>query len=316
MHRRLTRSLGARVVACAALFLLAAPAVRSGAESTASAPPPTPARRATLPAVSPDGKFVAYVSDRDSSTDLYVLEVASGGGRRLTRSPEPEGRPAWSADGRHVLFTVARGDTTLLLSVPASGGPATTLASVPGARSVRRSHDGRRLAVTRGGWTRNQLGVTLPDGKLYRALTDSSHAWWSPAWSPDDGLIAATRRDSSGHAQLVAVRSESGRTQELVRLPEGYGAPQMPAWSPDGKSLLFQAEVPRAEGQTTPDVHVFRLDLDSLKITRLGEHATPFMDEAPCWLDERTIVFQSSRSGAFELWTMTASGTLARQLTR
>jgi hypothetical protein len=58
------------------------------------------------------------------------------------------------------------------------------------------------------------------------------------------------------------------------------------------------------------------VDVGTGRITRLREHPHPMLDEAPCWLDAERIVFQSTQSGAFELWVMRADGTGATRLTR
>jgi Tol biopolymer transport system component len=64
------------------------------------------------------------------------------------------------------------------------------------------------------------------------------------------------------------------------------------------------------------DVSVCTIDIATGRITRLRTHPMPIMDEAPCWLDGGHIVFQSSQSGAFELWMMRADGYEAVRLTR
>jgi Tol biopolymer transport system component len=282
---------------------------------TANASASAPARNATLPAASPDGKLVAYCSERDGVTDIFVVDVAMGISRRVTNTPEVEGPPAWADDGKSIVFTVARGDTTVLLSVPASGGMATTIVELPGVRSIELSNDGKKLAVTRGSWARSRLGVASRNGSMFRAFTDSSSAWYNLAWSPNDAAVAAARNDSTGTMTIVIVSAESGRRNEMVRLPNGYGRPQWPAWSENGKTILFQA-AGSAEGEPTErDVYIHKLDVKSKKITRLRAHDRPMLDEAPCWLDDKQIVFQSNQSGAFELWIMRADGTLAKQLT-
>ena len=305
-----------------ALAALAPSSARSD-DSTGTIPAPVasaatsaPARNATLPAASPDAKLVAYLSERDGVTDIHVVDVGTGISRRVTNTPEVEGPPAWADDGKEIVFTVARGDTTLLLSVPAGGGMARTIVALAGARSIELSNDGKRIAVTKGSWTRNRLGVATRDGMLFRPHTDSSSAWYNLAWSPNDAAIAATRLDSTGSMQIWIVRSESGRKSELVRLPSGYGRPQWPAWSEDGKSILFQAAGSAEGAPTAGDVYIHKVDVKSGKVTRLRAHDRAMLDEAPCWLDDERIVFQSSQSGAFELWIMRANGTLAQQLTR
>lgn len=290
--------------------------------TTVATPPPaaTPAgevaRNATLPAASPDAKSVAYVSERDGRPNIFVVDVGTGISRRLTDTADPKGPPAWADEGRNVVFTVTRGDTTTLMSVAAGGGMMVPIVSMANVRSIRLSNDGQKIAVTRGSWTRNQLGVARRDGSLFRPHTDSSSAWYNMAWSPNDAGIAAARADSSGGMQLWLIRAESGRKSELVRMPQGYGRPQWPAWAEDGESILFQAAVAAGATPAERDVHIHKVVVKNGKITRLREHTRPMRDEAPSWLGKDQIVFQSDQSGALELWVMRADGTLAKQLTK
>jgi TolB protein len=135
------------------------------------------------------------------------------------------------------------------------------------ARSLRLSSDGRRLALTKGSWTRSRLGVANADGSGFRALTDSASAWYNLAWSPD------------------------------------------------GRTIAFQAGASDSTGSAR-DVYIHTVDVATGRIRRLREHPRPMLDEAPCWLGAGNIVFQSTRSGAFEPWVMRADGTGARRLTR
>ncbi|MFN2467397.1 MAG: hypothetical protein ABR521_04595 [Gaiellaceae bacterium] len=77
------------------------------------------ARRSTSPAYSPDGRRIAFVSDRDEhgvtqlgsdedklSNELYVMEADGSGARRLTRTDEDEDLPSWSPDGRRIAYEV------------------------------------------------------------------------------------------------------------------------------------------------------------------------------------------------------------------
>jgi TolB protein len=182
------------------------------------------------------------------------------------------------------------------------------------ARSLRLSSDGRRLVLTKGSWTRSRLGVANADGSGFRALTDSASAWYNLAWSPDDRWIAATRSDSTGSLRLWLLDPGTGRPSELVRLAAA-ARPQWPAWSPDGRTIAFQAGASDSTGSAR-DVYIHTVDVATGRIRRLREHPRPMLDEAPCWLGAGSIVFQSTQSGAFELWVMRADGTGARRLTR
>jgi Tol biopolymer transport system component len=76
---------------------------------------------------SPDGRRIAFISDRDGSDEVYVMTAADGadaGGSertRLTDSPEDDSYPTWSPDGRCLAFVSRRGDTWELYAMHADG---------------------------------------------------------------------------------------------------------------------------------------------------------------------------------------------------
>ena len=60
-----------------------------------------------FPAVSPDGRFIAYISSLDGNNDLLVLDLRSKTSKNITHSPEGEIRPQWSRRGQRILFGIA-----------------------------------------------------------------------------------------------------------------------------------------------------------------------------------------------------------------
>ncbi len=61
------------------------------------------------PAASPDGRRIAFASDRDGDLEIYVMDADGGGLRRLTDDPGRDDQPTWSPDGRWIAFTSTRG---------------------------------------------------------------------------------------------------------------------------------------------------------------------------------------------------------------
>jgi len=115
------------------------------------------------PAWSPNGSLIAYASDREGGTDLYVRNVASGAERRLTT--QGGGMPAWSPDGSEIAFAGGQGPTGGLQIVDVATGAIRTVRS--GLNNPGRptwSPDGRNIVVS-ALWTyssRFREGVNRP----------------------------------------------------------------------------------------------------------------------------------------------------------
>lgn len=71
---------------------------------------------------SPDGSKIAYGSSRDGDFEIYTMNAAGGGVRRLTESPGIDMRPAWSPDGRSIAFTSARDGNYEIYAMAADDG--------------------------------------------------------------------------------------------------------------------------------------------------------------------------------------------------
>jgi hypothetical protein len=93
----------------------------------------------TAPAWAPDGLRLAFVSDESGLPDIHVLDLQSGKITPLTADPAVDGEPAFTANGRNVVFTSNRSGVELLWRMPATGPidrPAELLVSTPFATSA------------------------------------------------------------------------------------------------------------------------------------------------------------------------------------
>jgi TolB protein len=296
--------------------LLLAAALLPALAWAAFAAPAAPARHANLPAVSPDGRWIAFLSDRDSAgTELDVVHPDGKGFARLTDGKEPLSAPAWT-DTNHVAFSVLCGDSVAVMTMAPGGGDAARRVTVAG-RSPALSHDGKWVAYTQGSWTRNQLVVaSLPAGEP-RALTDSSQGGgFNLAWSPGDSVIAWTCFAPGQGLQIALVDAASGHVRTLTHFPAGDGQPQWPTWSPDGRTIVVQSGRYDREHPERSTSHLWRVDVATGMATKLAPHDQAWLDETPSFFpDGRRIAYQSTRSGRFELWVMNADGSGAKQIT-
>jgi Tol biopolymer transport system component len=70
---------------------------------------------------SPDGRRIAFVSDRDGNDEVYVINTDGSGRRNLTRNPARDGHPVWSPDGQKIGFVSSRGGNRDIYVMNADG---------------------------------------------------------------------------------------------------------------------------------------------------------------------------------------------------
>ena len=188
---------GRRRLALAAIGLvgLAAVGVVTSWLTPTTSPTPAPTlRRVTVdsglttdPALSRDGRLVAYASDRAGAgnLDIWIHELATGETQRLTTDQADESEPAFSQDGSRIAFRSER-DGGGIYIVSASGGQPGLL--VRHGRRPRFSPDGTRIAYWASGQTVWYLGqaFTIPAGG---GIAEPVHPEFAsvryPIWSPD-----------------------------------------------------------------------------------------------------------------------------------
>jgi Tol biopolymer transport system component len=232
------------------------------------------------PALSPDGRLVAFISQRSLlSVDLYVAETATG--RILHKLTSTASDPhysslqfiysagAWDRESRRVaIATVADGRPALAIFDARTGDREreVRIDQVDEIFNPTWSPDGRFMAFTgmKGGLT--DLFVVDLESQQVRQLTNDPFAELQPAWSPDGSRIAiATDRFSSrldvldiGPYRIGLVDPQSGRVTQAPAFTQGKNL--NPQWSPDSRSIYFIADrggIP----------NVYRLTLDTRAVT-------------------------------------------------
>jgi hypothetical protein len=211
------------------------------------------------PALSPDGKWIAFLSERSLlSIDLFVADAATGKVvRRLTRTAtDPHfsslqfiySSGAWDQDSRRLaLGTIADGRAALAIFDALTGSKEreVVLPDVDEVLNPTWSPDGQSVAFS--GMARGVTDlyvVELKSGKV-RALTKDAYADLQPAWSPDGRRIAfvtdrfSTRLDNVdiGAYRLALIDPGSGTVEQLRAFTSGKNI--NPQWAPDGGSLYF-----------------------------------------------------------------------------
>lgn len=270
------------------------------------------------PRWSPDGRWIAFASDREGNDDIYVLPIGGGEVRRLTWNSMADAPSGWTPDSRAVLFRSWRyttdGDNPGIFLVPLEGGtPATAIPA--GGHAPALSPDGGRIACSRGSvdWTRRGYAGNARH-RLWIAsfeppLLAGSGGGVSPGFPgvpPGEEAERGAQRFRAGEdsqascAQLALQAAAALRPTASCRGLGVYGRDA--AWFPGGEHLLFLREVEGvgnlailrlADGRVTPltDLREGRLRLPSLSADgRFAaaeyEAGIVTVEIPPAWLEE------------------------------
>lgn len=188
--------------------------------------------RDTMPRWSPRGEWLAFLSDRTGTDQLYVLPVHGGEARQLTNFAEPVSSFSWAPDGQR-LVVVTR--------APVEEQSNQAESDVVRLTAFRYRFDGQRGFLHR---RRTHLWLVALDGRPAVALTsgDWDDDW--PAWTPDGEAIAfvsnrTEEREWNAASELwlleVTADGQPGALRSVLSGP--MAAFTRPAWAPDGQSL-------------------------------------------------------------------------------
>ncbi len=203
------------------------------------------------PIWSPDGKKIAFTSDRHGNDDVFVLNLDTGAVQRLTYFSGRDRAWGWKPDSRAVLFESRResepyGADFSAYVVPLDGGTPYRLHKASGSPFAL-SPDGRRVAFVRrdsAWWRKGYKGSAQGDLWLleratnrYVRLTDTDTPDTFPMWGADGRtLYLVSERD--GTANLYAMDIQTRRMRQLTRFKDdGVRFPQISA---NGAVITFE----------------------------------------------------------------------------
>ena len=229
-------------------------------------------RRAGSPAMSPDGRLVAYTvraanwDDNNYHTEIWLADAATGETRQLTNNPKKSSTsPAWAPDSRTLAFASDREEKRQIYLIDVHGGEARQLTTVEdGVGSFEWSPDGKSIAFTMmdpksdamkdrekafgdfdvvgQDYRMSHLWVIGVAGAQPKRLTGGAFTVGSFEWSPDGTRIAFDHRVNNanangGSADISIVTVGDGKVTPLVTQA---GPDTDPVWSPDGSRLAFE----------------------------------------------------------------------------
>lgn len=142
------------------------------------------------PSVSPDGKLIAFCSDRDGKARIWLKQIA--GGNEVVLTSGPDDYPRFSPDGSSILFTRTQGTRRSLYRIAVLGGEERKI--LEDAQSADWSPDGKQIVFLRWKSGDSILGIASADGTSIQELaTIEKSRMQYPHWSPDGNRIVAVR---------------------------------------------------------------------------------------------------------------------------
>lgn len=196
-----------------------------------------------FPALSPDGRMIAYSSEISGRMQIYVQQISGGRAIAITKDfPRSCQWPQWSPDGTRIAFE-SEGN---LFVVPALGGTPKQVAA-PAPDGVLKcpawSPDGRRICYAD---SSNKIYFISLEGGIPEEIAKTSDETHCLSWSPDGTKIAYVSANSAfinpGSLGNIAPSSiwilliEKGTT---FRITDDTSLNVSPVWMPDGRNLLF-----------------------------------------------------------------------------
>ena len=194
------------------------------------------------PTFSPDGRTIAYVSDRDGNFEIYLQQIDGGPAINLTKDPGDDVQPAFSPDGREIAFVSSRaGGTPVVHSSPGAphvGGGVWIMPSLGGVprRIVPKGNfptwtpDGAEIVYVHGTFRNSKIAVVSATGGTSRDI---------PIDEPQAGRYFWPRLSGDGRwllfqntGQIELVKAEGGKPRVLAQ-------GTYPAWGPGSTSILF-----------------------------------------------------------------------------
>lgn len=196
-----------------------------------------------FPAWHPTGRMIAYTQFADDGSQIVVRDLSAGTARRLSFASGTNITPAFSPDGRTLVFSSGIDGTDLWAVLLAGGqGPMrVTVGRGSANASPSFSPDGRRIAFVSGRLGRPEIYITDTDGANPEWLTTTGFGDQSyrsdPSWSPD-GRTVAFQTQIEGRFQVATINLRD----RSVKQHTIEGINEQPSWSPDSRHIVFTSD--------------------------------------------------------------------------
>jgi tricorn protease len=214
---------------------------------------------------SPDGKWIAFSSERNGNLDVYLIPSGGGSAKQLTTHSADDVVLGWSADSRSILFSSNRGEDFMpqLYLVSIDGGMPWKAGTDMGVQASY-SPDGSKLAYNQKSqvyWRKYYRGAYQSDimimdvaAKKFTQVTDFDGLDSWPMWGRDGFIYFVSDRDGNGLTNIWRVSENGGKADRITTFKNGDV--RWPSISSDGRVIMFEH-----------DFGIWKLDVNSKRAT-------------------------------------------------
>jgi hypothetical protein len=219
------------------------------------------------PVISPDGRRIAFSSDRDGNYEIYIMNVDGTNPIRLTNHPAQDTTPTWNADGSKIAFSSLRDGNFEIYVINADGSNATNITNTPSANETTPSYsrDGFKVTYLRD----SQVWVMNASGSNPLQLTNETAPLTLNPTFNHDGTKIAFRKLKDVHVMNV-----DGSNQ--VNLTNSNTLDNEPSYSPDGSKIAFKS-------YRNSNYEIYTMNADGSNQRRLTNTTSAVSDSEPDW---------------------------------
>ena len=267
--------------------------------------PSLPALRGVRPASFYSRNFpLAFATSRDGNMEIYATQTDNSAVRRLTNSATTDSRPAFSPDGRNIIWVSRRsgGDQDIWTSLDDGRKPTIVLENAADESAPQWSPSGTSIVFASNLPGNYEIYTMSATGTNVTRLTNDARSDSYPTWSPTGDLIAF-QRITAGALDLWVMNADGTGLRQLTTI---HGS--NPQWFPTGQKLAFVAPVNGVS-------QIFTLDVANqgqpVQVTfSAGNKWYPAVD-----VDGLVLAFTSAEgSPDFDIWTVNVNGTAEARL--
>jgi TolB protein len=254
---------------------------------------------------------IAYVSGRTGNKEIWVMDYDGANQHQLSTLRSISLTPRWSPDDTRIAFTCYvpfRGITSAQICLYSTDS--NRLVSFPRFRGTNSSPawspDGSQIAFMSSQNGDPEIFTSDVNGGHLKRVTFAAGVSTSPMFNPKTGKQIIFVSDRAGSPVLYLSNADGSDVQKIDLPDKGYVID--PSWSPNGQIVAFSWRRPSG------NYDIYAMDIITHQLVELTRDSG--RNERPSWApDGRHIVFESTRNGTRQIFSMVADGSQPRQLT-